>query len=327
MELIVVGCSFRTASLHEREAWLPPPARPLNAVYLATCNRVEIYTTTETGTSVDFLLGEWRIAQTPGYIFRGQAAFAHLIRVAAGLDSMVLGETEVFGQVKRAYSQALEAGVTNPLLNFVFQRAFSIAKKIRTETAFSRLPVSVSSVGLLLLDQIFGEFGKVRAAVAGLGEMGRQTALGLVKRKVGSLRLFGKNLERARGFACQLSIATSVLPLETLTEYLSDLDLLTTASRQPGYLVNASQYPSHDSSQVFLDLGVPRNLDPELGKADNLFLYNVDDLKTIAAQNLAHRQKEAKVAESIIAKEISRFDQEWYRRLEGRVAQLVRVLP
>lgn len=315
MELVVIGCNFRTTALAEREVWLVPAQKKLpDAVYLATCNRVEIYTTVKSETASEKILSGWGMGQPPGYVRRGPAAFAHLVRVAAGLDSMVLGEPEVFGQVKRAYQKALEEGVTNPLLNFVFQRAFAIAKKIRTETGISRLPVSVSSAGLLLLDQIFGEFEKVRAAVAGLGEMGRQMALGLVKRRVGRLQLFAGNLAKAEAFAQTLPSAASVLPMETLSGHLSDIDLLITSTRRPGQLISASQYAARGSFQVFLDLGVPRNLDPGLGEAQNLFLYNVDDLKTIAAQNLACRQKEAQAAEKIIDQEMGQFQREWHKR-------------
>ncbi|MBI4224529.1 MAG: hypothetical protein HY609_06300, partial [Deltaproteobacteria bacterium] len=243
MELMLLGCNFRTTSLAEREAWVSPAQQRLpNTVYLATCNRVEIYTAAKEGISADKLLSEWGGRKEPGYVRRGEAAFAHLVRVAAGLDAMVLGETEVFGQIKRAYQKALEAGTTGPLLNFVFQRAFSIAKKIRTETDISRLPVSVSSVGLMLLDQIFGEFKNVRSAVAGLGAMGRQTAIGLSKRGVGSLKLFGRDLDKAEAFARELPVSAPVLPLGVLGEHLADVDLLITATTQPGSLVRASQY-------------------------------------------------------------------------------------
>lgn len=329
MELIVVGCNFQTASIARREAWaLNSEKKFSNAVFLATCNRVEIYAAVREGTSSERLLQRWGISEKPGYVRRGEAAFAHLVRVASGLDSMVLGETEVMGQVKRAYQKALESGATNPLLNFAFQRAFAIAKKIRTETGIGRLPVSVASVGLMLLEQIFGSFKKVRAAVAGLGPMGKQAALGLVKRGIGRLTLLSRNIERAEDFASGLSLSAEVLPLEALESLLSRVDLLVTAAGRPGYLISVHPRASRETLQVFLDLGVPRNIDPLLGQSGNLFLYNVDDLKEIAEKNLADRREAAQAAEQILSQELLTFEREWGKKTNfGRVAQLVRVLP
>ena len=356
MELIAFGFNFKTSSIAAREGFrladerVPAFLVGLKAlpsvsgvVYLSTCNRVEIYAAISRNSGVAGLMQYWidflgikDVGSAPSYFYKSGEAFAHLIRVASGLDSLVLGEPQVLGQVKESYAKALELKVTGPLINFIFQQAFRIAKQIRTETGVAKYPVSISSVALMLVDQIFGSLKERTALVVGLGEMGAQTAELLVKREVNDLIVFNRTLSVAEAFAkkwgvksCSLDALETVLPL-------ADLVVTSTASSNPiisRQMIEGAMRAKKEKALVLIDLGFPRDIAPETSEVDNIYLYNVDDLKKIADQNLAVRKKESLLAEIILEKEIAFFVSEWERRTaiakgeEGRVAQLVRVLP
>lgn len=339
MDFLVLGMNFKTSSLAEREVWTLTPERrsPFlkllvcekgvqGVVYLSTCNRVEIYAACEDPSALLEKIG----VPKNSYGYHNGEAMRHLLRVASGLDSMVLGETEIFGQVKEAYLEALQLKTTGPLLNFLFQRVFKIAKQVRSETGLSHYPVSVSSVGMMLLEQIFGEFGEVEVLLIGLGEMGTQMAQALVKRGVRKLWLTNRSRDKANEWAKRLGAKTAVTPLTRWTEIFQKVDLVITASASPDFLISKGELDVQKGAKVLLDLGVPRNIDPTLGELNNIFLYNVDDLKTIAEKNLASRAAEAALAEQLIQKQLVVVDREWHKRSAqnfGRVAQLARVLP
>ena len=328
MELVSLGSNFKTTSISERERWTIAPARIpdfLNgllqipkvegAVYLATCNRVELYVVCQDGVHLASLFQNF----SPAYVYKGKEAFAHLLKVASGLDSLVLGEPEILGQVKQAYAFALEQKVTGPLLNFVFQRVFSVAKQIRTETGIARYPVSISSVAVMLMEQIFGDFKNLTAMVVGLGEMGLQTSELLLKRGV-------KKLIRAN----RTKVSENIVSLDHLEEILPTIDLVVTATSSETPLISKEMISKKmENPLVMIDLGVPRDIEPSVANLENVYLYNVDDLKTVADKNLAFRQKEAEFAEKMVEKALATFELEWEKRIRitGRVAQLVRVLP
>lgn len=345
MDLLVLGANFKTSTLACREEWNVPAERRdvflkaicalrgvQGAVYLPTCHRVEVYATVTPDFSLATLENHWRDflglkpAHRIGYFYKNREAIQHLLRVACGLDSMVLGETEVFGQVKQAYQESLQQKTTDGLLNFLFQRVFQIAKRVRTETGLSRYPISISSIGLMLLEQVFGELSDLKALCLGLGEMGTQTAQALVKRGVRKLWLANRSEAKAMEWAERLGPVAEVLPLAKWETVFSEADLVVAAMASPQFVLSLEPMKSQMPLKVLLDLGVPRNIDPAIGKQENVFLYNVDDLQTIANKNLVNRQQEAALAEKLIQKEIGQLEVGWQQRdADGRVAQLVRV--
>lgn len=311
MDLIVFGVNFKTTSIAQREAWVVENFYREEGVHgvviLATCNRVEIYAAVEAGFSPEKF--------SPAYTYKNEAAFAHLLKVVCGLDSMVLGETEVFGQVKQAYHRALELKTTGPLLNFVFQRAFQVAKKIRTETGIGRYPVSVGTVAILLLEQIFGCLKGVRALVVGLGEMGSQTAKLLRERGVEKLYLINRTEILSRDFAKHLGESVEAFAWKQLEVVLPQADVVITSARSPSWIFSKENFSKREDFQVWIDLGVPRAVDPAIGRLDGVYLYNVDDLKTIAEKNLANREAEGRLAEVLIQKQLLTFQIEWTKRV------------
>lgn len=335
MDFLVLGLNFKTSFLAEREAWTLTPERRIpflkslvsergvqGVVYLSTCNRVEIYVACEESQ----LLVEKIGAPKNSYVYHNGEAMRHLLRVACGLDSMVLGETEIFGQVKEAYLESLELKTTGPLLNFLFQKVFKIAKQVRTETGLSRYPVSVSSVGMMLLEQIFGEFKEVEVLLMGLGEMGTQMAQALVKRNVRKLWLTNRSRDKAKEWAERLGVTAAVVSLTQWRETLQKVDLVITASAAPDFLISEGELSAQKGTKVLLDLGVPRNIDPVLDELKNIFLYNVDDLKTIAQKNLANREAEARLAIAMIEKHASDFELEWKKRSHFLLANMSFIL-
>lgn len=347
MDIAVLGVNFKTNSLACREEWNVPTERRdvflkaicalrgvQGVVYLPTCHRVEVYATVTPNFSPATLENHWRDflglkpAHRVGYFYKNREAIQHLLRVACGLDSMVLGETEVFGQVKQAYQEALQQKRTDGLLNFLFQRVFQIAKQVRTETGLSRYPISISSIGLMLLEQVFGAFGDLKALCLGLGEMGTQTAQALVKRGVRKLWLANRNEPKAVEWSKRLGSTAQAVAWSELDTLFPQVDIVIAATAAPQFVLSLEQMKSQAPLKVLLDLGVPRNIDPAIGKQENVFLYNVDDLQTIANKNLVNRQQEAALAEKLIRKEMGQLEVGWQQRdVDGRVAQLVRVLP
>src|SRR3989344_3474144 len=277
MELIVLGYNFKGSSIGERERWiLPPPQVPVflkglcslaqvsGACYLATCNRVEIYVSLQEQTSTSDLMAYWKDFLNlkdenpfPNYVYRNKEALQHLIKVATGLDSLVLGETQVLGQVKQAYMQTLAVDVADSNIHFIFQKAFQIAKRIRTNTGIARYPTSVSSVSIMLIEQIFVSFDSLTVVV--------------VTSTAANAHIISKKM------------------------LLSKVCL------------------ERPEPSILIDLGVPRNIDPEVGTLDNVYLYNVDDLKTIADKNLSFRKQEGLLAEEMLQQSMTSLVEEWQR--------------
>lgn len=343
MELIVAGVNYRTHALAEREGFALPSEKisPFlkslagldfvgGAIYLQTCHRLELYASLRKGFDPERLFYFWReffgeaacagkerfIWKEPSYVYRGSAAFQHLLRVASGLDSMVVGETEILGQVKEAYARSLREKTSGALLNFVFQQGLRFAKEVRTQTGISKHPVSVSTVALMLLERIFGDFESVRGLVVGAGEMGTQTASLLVERKIAKLFLMNRTLAKAENFARQWG--AFLLPFGNLEAVLGDIDFLVSATTSPVPVVTletcAAPLRERKKPLVLIDLGVPRDVEPALGDFENVYLYNVDDLKTIAEENRRLREKEAALAEEKIAAIAENFEGEWTKR-------------
>jgi len=339
-EVLIVGLNHRTASVDVRESLafadeqLDDVHRRLRdiegveeAVVLCTCNRVEVVSATRQGAGVaeritDFL----RAAQVvPGadlaphlYNFAGREAVRHLFRVASSLDSMVVGEPQILGQLKVFYARAASVGATGAVLHRWFHKAFSVAKRVRTETGIAGRAVSVSSAAVELARTIFDHLDGKTAMLIGAGKMGELAARHLMANGVGNLILTNRTFERAVELARELN-ATPV-PFEQFTKYLPMADIVIGSTAATGYVL--TDQPVHDALRerkgrpmFCIDLSVPRNFDPRINQLDNVYLYDVDDLAQVAEENLGERAREAEKAEGIVSEEVESFWR-WLDHLE-----------
>jgi glutamyl-tRNA reductase len=338
MKFIAYGLNHTTAPLSVREKYALPPEKVtevLNrlkrhapeAVFLSTCNRVEFYLSSE---KIENCLEE--IRETLGkfhrlkpqevkkyfYLYEGPEAFLHLFRVASSLDSMVVGEAQILGQVKEAFQGSRDSGMTGPIFHGVFDRAFTAAKRVRSQTEIARMPVNVSSVAVDMARKIFTSLSDHPALLLGAGEMGELTAKYLMDAGVRDLLIANRTPERAEALASKLG-GKSVPLAESLKE-LERVDiLLASMGGVPSWLKRGQLeqvMKNRKGRPLFIiDIGVPRNVDPESGKIESVYLYNVDDLSSIANTNRAQRQKAVEAAELILREEVDKLC-DWLSSLE-----------
>jgi glutamyl-tRNA reductase len=270
---------------------------------LSTCNRIEFYGVASDPGVVGRIEGAFCSRQSfdPEAFRRirldlnGPAAVRHLIEVAAGLDSQMLGETEIFGQVKEAYAEAQSRGSTGPVLNRVFQKAFQAAKHVRSHSAITEGQVSVANVAVELAQSIFGGLGDARILLLGAGEIGEKTAKAFQSRGATALTVASRRLERAMELATALG--ASALPFEQREQRLADFDIVVCATAAPELVVSlpaarAAMQRRPARPLLFVDQALPRDVDPEVAGLENVFLYNLDDLARIAEENRAAREAE-----------------------------------
>jgi glutamyl-tRNA reductase len=331
--IVVVGLSHRSAPIDIRErlalpeAELPVLLRELvadpavgEALVISTCNRVEVVAAArdprrgDLDATADGVAARL-VARAPEvcghlYCFAGRAAVRHLFRVAASLDSLVVGEPQILGQVKEAYDLAREAGTTGPALHRILPRAIRAAKRVRTETTIGAGQVSVPSVAVDLAAQIFGNLGRHVAALVGSGEMGEAVAR-LLRQAGAELVVVGRNLERAQELA--RALGGEGRPMSDLDRTLVEADVVISTTSAPGSIITYDQVKEHrrarrGRSLFFIDLAVPRDVEPRVGKLDGVFLYNIDDLSHVVAESLETREREARRAEEILAIEAVGYD-------------------
>jgi glutamyl-tRNA reductase len=326
MSIIAVGLNHRSApvQLRERfafsEATLPAALRELRqttameeAVILSTCNRVEIYAATAGNAREGcerlhrFLHahhGQAALLESELYRLEEPQSVVHLFRVACGLDSMVLGETEILGQLKRAYELARHHGHTGARLNRVFQRAFSVAKHVRTQTNIQRGSTSVASVAVELTERIFQSLSDRCVLVIGAGDTSEKTARALSSRGVRGVRVANRTWERAAELANALG--GQAVPFERLAEELARADIVISSTAAPRYVLDRTLLASvlrgrRDRPLLLIDLAVPRDIEPEVNFLEGVYLYNIDDLQSIAEDALRLRREEVARCEAIIA--------------------------
>jgi glutamyl-tRNA reductase len=345
MMILVVGCSHRTApvALRERLAFgqdrLASALEDLTnrsgceAVILSTCNRIELYLARDeeqeeldSGAISQYLSECHRVAVSEFadslYIFRQADAIKHLFRVVASLDSMVVGEGQIAGQVKRAYEIAQDRGTAGPALHALFQRALAVAKKVRTETGIAKGHVSVSSTAVDYVRQVFDHFHDKIILVIGAGKMGELTLRHLKELTPRKILVTNRNPQKAIELAngCGGQMAT----WERLDEHIAQADIVlsTTGAAEP--IVSLERYEKIrrrrlGSPLVILDIAVPRDFDPRIHDGDTTYLFNIDDLHRVRDQTLHERQRHVAPAEAIVAQEQQRFIKEWKRRRHGPV--------
>ena len=323
MAFLALGINHKTASVAVRERVAFTPEQLVEALQqlctltssreaaiLSTCNRSELYIEQETLEVEQVLrwladyhqlsLDELRAC---AYVHEDDGAVRHMMRVASGLDSMVLGEPQIFGQLKSAYAVAREAGTIGPLLGRLFQAAFSTAKQVRTDTAIGENPVSVAFAAVSLAKQIFSDLHRSQALLIGAGETISLVARHLHDQGVKRIVVANRTLERASQLAEQFG-AHAVLLSEIPDELVnSDIVISSTASQLPilgkGAVERALKLRKH--KPIFMvDIAVPRDIEPEVGELDDIYLYSVDDLHEVIEENLKSRQGAAQLAEDMV---------------------------
>jgi len=329
----VVGLSHRTAPLEVRER-LAAYTRDLRsalhrlrrlegvteACVVSTCNRVEVYTSGQVDPALMRRHVRRFLAEGAGVLIDdlephliqhdGDRALTHLFRVSASLDSMVLGEPQILGQVKEAYRQAVEAGVLRSELNPVFQRAFSVAKRVRTETGIAENAVSMSFAAVELGRQIFADLQGREVLLVGAGKMGGLAAKHLVANGVGRIRVASRQVATAEKVARE--VAGTAASLDDLPLLLASADIVICSTAAPGFVIDRKMVSKVLRNRryrplLIVDIAVPRDVEPKVGGLDNVFVYDVDDLEDVLRENRRKRDVESEAAESLVRDEVARF--------------------
>jgi glutamyl-tRNA reductase len=275
-----------------------------DAVCLSTCNRTELYLAGGDGARVAAALEELAGESLEGVLYRlhDDAAVLHLFRVAAGLDSLVPGEGEILGQVRAAY----ESVTTGPLLDRVFRQALAVGKRVRTETAIGESPASVSAAAAALAAQVFGDLSGRRVLLVGAGRIGELAASNLASRGATIAFVANRTLDTARELARRFG--GSAIALGDIAAHLGDVDVVVSSTSAAGTVLHAGDVPARRHNPLFfIDIAVPRDLDPAVHELDGCFLYDIDDLEAVVAETLAGRRAEAARAEQLVAEEAERF--------------------
>ncbi len=340
--IIIVGLNHDTAPLEVREkvafenTSLRESLKRLislpsieEGVILSTCNRVEVLAASaEEKTAVQdikkFLVeqesvGDPSILDGHLYSYSDQEAVRHLFRVAASLDSMVVGEPQILGQLKEYYFVAREVGTVGTILHRLFHRSFSVAKKVRSETAIARRPVSISSVAVDLARRIFDHLEEKTVMVIGAGRMGNLVVRHLIQNGVRSLMITNRTFERAVKLAEEFH--ASPIRFEDYRRYLKLADVVIGSTESPQFLLGSESVTEvlrerKQKAMFFIDLGNQRNnFDPRINEIDNVYLYNVDHLKDVSKENLKGREGETIKADEIVNEEVEGFVR-WLESLE-----------
>ncbi len=332
MEILCLGLSHHTArqDLREkfaiRESEATAVATQLlaapgvsEAVVLSTCNRVEFYVAAEQTAQGFAAVNEFltaRLAEAPGEAFFQHptaAAIRHLFRVVSGLDSMVLGETEILGQVKKAYAAASEGKTTAKHLNKLFQRAFNVAKDVRTNTNITRGSVSVGSAAVELVERTFGRLSNCQVMILGAGETAELTAGALCARGVRSIFVANRSYERAVALAEKMN--GKAFHFDDWPREFHEVDILIGSTSAPHHVVTAAQLAPllrmrPDRPLFCIDLAVPRDIEPAVNDLDGVYLYDIDALQKIAEKSKSDRRQELAVCETMIERHAVEFG-EW----------------
>lgn len=332
MPYLVVGLSHKTAPLELREKLavsgekysellrrLVSSDDVKEAIVISTCNRVEIYLYAKhPGRGNQWVrsllseLGSFSEGELEKHLYDkdDEKAVAHLFRVTAGLDSMVLGEPQIGGQVKEAYKIAVENKTTGSFLNKLIHRSLRVAKRIRSETAIGQYPVSVSYAAVILATKIFEDLSEKTVLILGAGEMGKLTCRHLQERGIRKILVLNRRLENAELLAQEFD--GEARPLSHLASSLEESDIVISSLATEGIFLQSDPIREAISrrkgrSMFLIDLGVPRNIAPEANRIENVYLYDMDALQGIILANQKEREREARKAEEIIAEEVQAF--------------------
>ncbi len=338
MHLLLVGISHKTAPVELRERVdfqvrgvdralqaLATRGSTREAVVLSTCNRAELYVACDdvpaTRADLVMFLSEFNgvdrsVVDPHLYDVADLDAARHLFRVAAGLDSLVVGEPQVFGQVKEAYTIAGEAQTTGPVLNRLFHASFAVGKRVRTETGLGSGAVSISYAAVALARKIFGDLAGRSVVVVGAGEMGKLTARHMKSQDVQHVTIVSRTMAHAARTADAIGGAAAA-PWEDLDGVLGASDIVITATGASAPILTKARIetimrPRRNRPLFIIDIAVPRDVEPAASEIEQVFLYNIDDLQATVRENLARRASEIARAEAIVAEEIEKFGR-WLR--------------
>ena len=339
MDLFCVGISHHTADVQTRERFaghaaidrvLREEAGCTEALLLTTCNRVEVYAAAQPAISTERIAhcllvnGMRPLEEEVDVFYRYEAlrCVQHLFRVASGLDSMVIGETEILGQAKKAYAAARESGSAGPYLHRIFQRAFRVAKQVRTHTGITRGAVSVGSVAVDLAEQIFGDFETRKVLLLGAGEASERTARALLKRGVNDIRVTNRSPERAQALASL--IRGRAIPMKDWEIHCREVDIIIASTAAPSPIVTRENLEPLlnqrlDRPLFIIDIAVPRDVAPDVNEMEGVFLYDIDSLQSIAQQSLALRREQIAAGEEIIAEHLNDFSGWFVAAREGMI--------
>jgi len=339
MGILLVGMSHKTAPVELREK-LSMPVDTLpdlliklkseaiqECLILSTCNRVEILTLSshpEKGIEqIKSFLGSGKNTPVSSldpyiYVLKDEEAVLHLFRVASSLDSMVVGEPQILGQIKSAYTIALENHATGLILNRLMHKAFAVAKRVKTETEIAKNAVSISYAAVELAKKIFEDITDKTVMLIGAGEMSELAARHLMNNGAGKILVTNRTYSRAVELAQEFR--GSAIRFEDFINSLIHTDIIITSTGSPHYILHHHQVKDvlhlrRNKPILMIDIAVPRDLDPEINKIDNVYLYDIDDLQSVVHTNIEGREKEAEKADTIVSEEVLAF-LKWMASLE-----------
>lgn len=339
-EIILLGLNHKTAPVEVRECIafseeeIAASLRKLKAepaidelIIYSTCNRVEMLMVTNErqaaiAAATAHISERKQIAaatfEKALYVHAGEDAVRHLFMVVASLDSMIIGEPQILGQIKEAYRVAADNQVSGVLLNRLMHRSFFVAKKVRSETGIGDSAVSISYAAVELARKIFGNLSEKKALLIGAGEMAELAVEHLIRHQIGAIfvanRTFKRGVELAERFKGQ------AIRMEEILDHLTTVDIVISSTGAPGYVITSLQVKEKMRSRknrplFFIDIAVPRDIEPAINRLNNAYVYDIDDLKGVIDENIGERKKEAVKGERIVDEAVIKF-QEWYDSLE-----------
>lgn len=338
--IVVVGLSHKTAPVKIREKFsfnqqeLESGLEDLfnrenieECIVVSTCNRVEVYAVSENADAcvedIKEFLAEFHSVPVQTfspylYVSKGNMAVRHLYKVASGIDSMVVGEPQILGQIKQAYKTSVEKSTAGLILNRLCHSAFFVAKRVRTETGIGSRAVSVSYVAVELAKRIFDNLSRRAVMLVGSGEMAELAARNLIKAGIGELIIASRSFENASALSAKLN--GKPVRFEEIFYKLRDVDIVITATGSPDFIIRAHHVREalklrNNEPMFMIDIAVPRDIDPLVGKLTDVYLYDIDDLKSVLDENLKTRRDGARKAEDIVLEVESRF-QAWINSLK-----------
>ncbi|PIE69413.1 MAG: glutamyl-tRNA reductase [Deltaproteobacteria bacterium] len=329
--IYLIGINHRTADVSLREQLALPCCNPCQeglvrpdgpiteALILSTCNRVEYLVVGQSPKEMlDEVMAFWGSAcsfdpttiKQHIYTYEGMEAVKHLFMVASSLDSMILGEPQILGQLKQSYRKAVEYGSARVIVSRILHKAFSVAKRVRTETAIASHAVSISYAAVELAKRIFGDLAPQRAMLIGAGEMAELAATHLLHAGIQDMLVANRTLCHGEELARQFN--GHAIPFEELIHHLPEVDIVISSTGSKHTIIQAREiaYVLEQRGHrpiFFIDIAVPRDIDPQVNNLDNVYLYDIDDLREVVGENLAERREEATKAQEIIAQEMDAF--------------------
>lgn len=339
-QIVLIGLNHRTAGVDVREKFaltdienfekgLMAHCPVHECMALSTCNRVEIIAVSKRASAretLDSILEYWSSACKGSaellaeniYQYSDLEAVHHLFTVACSLDSMVMGEPQILGQLKDAYRKAVEVGTAKTIINRLLHKSFSVAKRVRTETAIASSAVSISFAAVELAKKIFGSLEGTRAMMVGAGEMAELAVTHLLQNGVQDTIIANRTLSRAKELT--ESLGGEAIQIEDMPDRLHEVDIVISSTGSPVAVIKAKDVKSvlkkrKNKPMFFIDIAVPRDIDPDVNQLDNVYLYDIDDLKEVVEDNMAQRQEEALKARAVVENETSVFGN-WINSLE-----------